>query len=94
MPIYEYECRKCGHRFEYLVLSSTPAAKCPACNKKDLEQLISLSAVSSESTRQASLSAAHKRAAIARKEKQHEDHQHLHEHFEDHMPPPQPKKKK
>jgi hypothetical protein len=77
-----------------LVLSSTPAAKCPACNKKDLEQLISLSAVSSESTRQASLSAAHKRAAVARKEKQHEDHQHLHEHFEDHLPPPEKKKKK
>jgi putative FmdB family regulatory protein len=94
MPIYEYECRRCGHQFEYLVLSSSPAAQCPACHKQDLKQLISLSAVSSEASRQANLSAAHKRAAIARKEKQHEDHQHLHEHFEDHMPPPQPKKKK
>jgi hypothetical protein len=55
--------------------------------------LISLSAVSSEGSRQANLAAAHKRAAIARKEKQHEDHQHLHEHFEDHMPA-KPKKKK
>jgi len=93
MPIYEYECRRCGHRFEYLVLSSSPAAKCPSCNRKDLEQLISLSAVSSEGTKQANLAAAHKRAAVARKEKQHEDHQHLHEHFEDHMPA-KPKKKK
>jgi putative FmdB family regulatory protein len=93
MPIYEYKCRSCGRQFEYLILSSTPAPKCPSCKKKDLERLISLSAVSSESSRQASLSAAHKRAAIARKEKQHEDHQHLHEHFEDHLPP-KPKKKK
>lgn len=92
MPIYEYECRRCGHRFEYLVLSSSPAAKCPSCNRKDLKQLISLSAVSSETTRQANLSAAHKRAAVARRDKQHEDHKHLHEHFEDRMPAP-PKKK-
>jgi len=76
-----------------LILSSTPAAKCPACNKKDLEQLISLSAVSSESSRQANLSAAHKRAAAVRRDKQHEDHKHLHEHFEDHVAPA-PKKKK
>jgi putative FmdB family regulatory protein len=94
MPIYEYKCRRCGHRFEYLVLSSTPAAKCPSCNKKDLEQLISLSAVSSEARSQANLTAARKRADVIRKDKQHEDHKHLHEHFEDHMPPPQPEKKK
>ena len=93
MPIYEYECRRCGHRFEYLLLSSTPAARCPSCNKKDLEQLISLSAVSSETTRKANLSAARKRAAVVHRDKQHEDHKHLHEHFEDHVAP-QPKKKK
>jgi putative FmdB family regulatory protein len=93
MPIYEYECRGCGHRFEYLVLRTSPAAKCPSCNKKDLKQLISLSAVSSESRRQANLSSAHKRAALIRKDKQHEDHKHLHEHFEDHMPPKEKKKK-
>jgi putative FmdB family regulatory protein len=81
MPIYEYECRHCGHRFEYLVLPTSPAPECPACQKKDLEQLISLSAVSSESSRQANLTGAHKKAAGVRKEKQHEDHKHLHEHF-------------
>ena len=94
MPIYEYECRKCGHQFEYLLLSTTPAAKCPACHKKDLKQLISLSAVSSESTRQANLKGAQKRAAVVHKDKQHEDHKHMHEHFEDHMPPKEKKKKK
>jgi putative FmdB family regulatory protein len=83
MPVYEYECRECGHRFEYLVLHSSPAAECPVCQKKDLEQLISMCAVSSEATRQANLSGAHRKAAAVRKEKLHQDHTHLHEHFED-----------
>lgn len=83
MPIYEFECRHCGHRFEYLVMHSSPAAECPSCQKKDLKQLISLSAVSSETTRQANFDSAHRKAAGTRKEKQSDDHQHLHEHFED-----------
>ena len=50
MPIYEYECRACGHRFEQLILhASTP--ECPSCQSHDLERLISLFAVDSESTR-------------------------------------------
>ena len=83
MPVYEYECRDCGHRFEYLLLHSSPAAACPACRKEDLEQLISLSSVSSETTRQSNLSAAHRKAAAVRKEKVHQDHANLHGHFED-----------
>jgi putative FmdB family regulatory protein len=83
MPFYEYVCRHCGHRFEYLVIHSSPAAACPACEARDLEQLISLCAVSSENTREANLTAAHRRAAAIRREKQHQDHTHLHEHFED-----------
>ena len=50
MPIYEYECRACGHRFEQLILrANTP--ECPSCQSHDLERLISLFAVDSESTR-------------------------------------------
>jgi putative FmdB family regulatory protein len=82
MPIYEYECRDCGHRFEYLVLPTSPAAECPACQKKDLQQLISSSTVSSATTKQANLSAAHKKAAGVRKEKRSAEHKHLHEHFD------------
>ena len=82
MPIYEYECQQCGHRFEQLVLPALPAAECPSCQNKELKQLISLCAMSSESTREANLSAAHQKAASVRKEKQHEDHKHLHEHFD------------
>jgi len=83
MPIYEYECTECGQRFEYLLLPSSPAAECPSCHKTDLTQLISLSAMSSESTRDASFSSARKKAATGRKEKQSEEHKHLHEHFDD-----------
>jgi putative FmdB family regulatory protein len=83
MPIYEYECQQCGHRFEYLILPSKPAAECPSCQQKDLKQLISLCAVSSETTRQASLAAGHKKAAAGRNEKQHDEHREYHEHFND-----------
>jgi putative FmdB family regulatory protein len=83
MPLYEYECRHCGHQFEYLVLHSSRAAECPACSAKDLEQLISMCAVSSEASRQANLDAAHRRAASVRREKSNQNHTHLHEHFED-----------
>jgi putative FmdB family regulatory protein len=83
MPIYEYECLQCGHRFEYLVLSSSPAAECPSCRKKDLKQLISLSAMSSEATRDANFNSARNKAAGGRKEKQSDEHKHLHQHFED-----------
>jgi putative FmdB family regulatory protein len=83
MPVFEYECRQCGHRFEYLVLHSSPAAECPSCRQRDLQQLISLCAVSSETTRQTNLSAAHRKAAAVRNEKLNQGHTHLHEHFED-----------
>ena len=37
MPLFEYQCRTCGHRFEALVVGSrTPA--CPRCASEDLEK--------------------------------------------------------
>lgn len=42
VPIYEYECRHCSHRFEFLLLpssSTTPA--CPECGGQELERLLS-----------------------------------------------------
>ena len=44
MPIYEYRCQKCSHRFEELVRSGdTP--ECPSCKGKRLERLVSAFAV-------------------------------------------------
>jgi putative FmdB family regulatory protein len=40
MPLFEYECRKCGQLFEALVVGSrTPA--CPKCKSQDLEKRVS-----------------------------------------------------
>ena len=46
MPIYEYQCSKCGHRFERMrqKFSDPPAKKCPECGGK-VEQLMSAPAV-------------------------------------------------
>ena len=44
MPIYEYVCKQCEHRFEALV-SRAGAARCPQCESKRLEQQYSAFAV-------------------------------------------------
>jgi putative FmdB family regulatory protein len=42
MPIYEYECRKCGHAFEALQkLTEGPLRKCPECGELRLRKLVS-----------------------------------------------------
>ena len=63
MPIYEYNCRKCGAAFELLVRNKkTPA--CSACDSEDLDRQFSLPAVQSESTRANAMKAAKKRDNI------------------------------
>jgi len=43
MPIYEYECKKCGHHLEAIQkFSDAPLTKCPECGKETLEKCISL----------------------------------------------------
>jgi putative FmdB family regulatory protein len=45
MPLYEYKCQKCGHRFERIQRFSDPLVKkCPECGGK-VEQLLSAPAV-------------------------------------------------
>jgi putative FmdB family regulatory protein len=45
MPLYEYECKKCGHRFEKIQLySDKMVKKCPECGGQ-VEQMISAPAV-------------------------------------------------
>jgi putative FmdB family regulatory protein len=48
MPLYDYECRGCHHRFEALVRAANPAPSCPACKSDDLERLPSSISMSSE----------------------------------------------
>jgi len=42
MPIYEYRCNACGHELEALQkMSEAPLLECPACDKPDLQKLVS-----------------------------------------------------
>ena len=35
MPTYDYECRKCGHRFEkFQPITAPPVKTCPQCRGK------------------------------------------------------------
>jgi putative FmdB family regulatory protein len=41
MPLYEYKCKKCGHRFERIqTYSAADAKECPVC-QGEVERLIS-----------------------------------------------------
>lgn len=62
MPIYEYECRACRHRFEQLIIHST-TPECPSCQGHDLERLVSLFGVDSDATRGAAQNDAKQRRA-------------------------------
>jgi putative FmdB family regulatory protein len=42
MPIYEYECRGCHHKFDLLQkMSDKPAKTCPNCTEDKAERLVS-----------------------------------------------------
>jgi putative FmdB family regulatory protein len=78
VPIFEYRCRKCDREFETLVLKNTTPA-CPACASEDLERLLSIPAVKSDSTHALALKAAKKRdqkqgAENARAQREYELH--------------------
>ena len=42
MPIYEYVCESCGHEFERLVFSHSPAPSCDRCQSDALKRVPSL----------------------------------------------------
>jgi putative FmdB family regulatory protein len=44
MPLFEYQCGSCGHRFEYLTRADT-VPSCPKCESADLEKQLSVFAV-------------------------------------------------
>jgi putative FmdB family regulatory protein len=46
MPLYEYECEACAHRFERIQkFSDAPVEVCPKCGKKKLRKLVSSPAI-------------------------------------------------
>ncbi len=42
MPVYEYECAACNHRFEeWQKITDKPVKVCPSCKARKVERLIS-----------------------------------------------------
>lgn len=42
MPIYEYQCKACGHKFEAIQkISDAPLSDCPSCSNPELKKLVS-----------------------------------------------------
>ena len=51
MPLYEYECQACGHRFERIQKYSDPIVrKCPRCRKSKVQKQMSAPAVQFKGT--------------------------------------------
>ena len=51
MPLFEFQCRKCGHQFEELLTTAEIEAgnvKCPACASKRVEREFSAFATGSD----------------------------------------------
>ena len=41
MPTYEYECKACGHNFDFFQsMKDEPLKKCPECGKNELKRLL------------------------------------------------------
>lgn len=49
MPIFEYVCRECNHRFELLIQGSVEAA-CPQCKTTELDKQFSAFGVGATSS--------------------------------------------
>jgi len=61
MPIFEYACRQCQTQFESLVRAGSEPPACPKCGGVDLERLLSVPAIKSDTTHRAALAAAKSR---------------------------------
>jgi putative FmdB family regulatory protein len=71
MPIYDYKCRGCGSSFEMFVRSGTgEAPACPACQSRDLEQLVSAFAVNSQERSKSAFQVAKRHAEKGIREQQ------------------------
>ena len=60
MPLYEYRCTGCGHEFEVLILKASQPVACPSCAGAPVDRLLSMFAVSSESSRQSNTESAYR----------------------------------
>ena len=92
MPIFEYECRACGHEFEVLVRTGDVPA-CPSCTSQDLKKLLSLSSISSADIRTANVKKAREANKGTQRDKAMAEMEEIREHYGDHAVRPMPKPK-
>lgn len=84
MPIYDFQCGGCGHRFEQLVRQGEVPA-CPRCGAAAPQRQFPLSAtVSTGRTRAKALAVARSKASATKREKDHAHQEYLRKHAEDH----------
>ena len=83
MPIFDFKCRACGEQFEELVRRDDVPA-CPDCGGEDLEKLVSVPVVSTEGSRQRTLSNARRASGKVHKEKQHAQAEYERNYIKDH----------
>ena len=74
MPLFDFRCTSCGNEFEALVRGqATPA--CPRCASKDLERMMSLPAIKSDTTKAKALRSAKQRDQKLGAEREHAQRQ-------------------
>jgi putative FmdB family regulatory protein len=84
MPIFEYHCRECEHAFEVLILPRSPEPRCPECESKDIEKLLSAPTMSSDGTKERARQSGLARNRKLGVEKSRADHEYYHKHTHDH----------
>lgn len=84
MPLYDYRCPSCKHRFEELVKAGeTPA--CPQCGATKPERLESFSAaISTGSSRERALKGARLKAKATKRDQDVAHQEYIKHHMEDH----------
>lgn len=87
MPLYDFKCRKCGHRFEELVRLGE-AASCPKCKAARAERQFSPSAgISTETTRARSKRYARRVSGAVKREKDAADAAYTRNYLKEHSNP-------
>ena len=48
MPLFDFQCKACNHRYEAMARSGEPLPPCPECNSAEVEKLLSFASISGE----------------------------------------------
>jgi putative FmdB family regulatory protein len=84
MPLYDFKCRKCGHRFEELVRLNDPA-DCPKCHTRNAERLFSATAaVSTDRSRTRTTKIARRAASGINREKKAAEREYERNYIKEH----------